>query len=180
MPGRWALLGLTAAIVLLLSACGWERLYADSEAGPASADLRAIRVSPIPERIGQRLEMALRSSLNPTGEPTHYRYTLSTTLVYSLSNLGIQSQGTATLGQIDVHSTSNLTEDSTGQRLLGISLHEQNSFELNPNQYSTVVGETDAQLRTVAELNQEIVRRLNLFMEQRIAEKPPKKAEGLP
>ena len=67
-----------------------------------------------------------------------------------------------------------------GQNLLTISLHEQNSFELNSNQYSTVVGEKDAQIRTVAELNSEIVRRLNLFMEQRIAQKAPKKAEATP
>ncbi len=180
MPGRRALLALTVAAALPLSGCGWERLYADPESGPAGAELRAIKVSPIPERIGQRLEMALRNSLNPTGEPTSYRYTLRTTLVYSLSNLGIQSQGTATLGQIDVSSRSTLNENSTGRDLLTIALHEQNSFELNPNQYSTVVGETDSQVRTVAELSQEIVRRLNLFMEQRIAQKTPQKAEAMP
>ena len=142
--------------------------------------MRAIKVLPILERIGQRLEMALRNSLNPRGEPTPVRYTLSTTLVYSLSSLGLQSQGTATLGQIDVHSTSNLNDVKTGQTLLTISLHEQNSFELNPNQYSTIVGEDDAQVRTVAELNQEIVRLLTLFMEQRAGQNAPKKAEALP
>ena len=142
--------------------------------------MRAIKVLPILERIGQRLEMALRNSLNPRGEPTPVRYTLSTTLVYSLSSLGLQSQGTATLGQIDVHSTSNLKDIKTGQTLLTISLHEQNSFELNPNQYSTIVGEDDAQVRTVAELNQEIVRLLTLFMEQRAGQNAPKKAEALP
>ena len=64
------------------------------------------RSSPISERIGQRLEMALRNSLNPTGEPTKYRYTLRTTLTVSLSDLGIQSQGTATLGRLDVYANS--------------------------------------------------------------------------
>src|SRR5579871_4138777 len=85
-------------LVLPLSGCGWERLYADPATGPASADLRAIRVAPIAERIGQRLEMALRNALNPTGQPTPYRYTLATTLSYSLSNLGLQSQGTRPWG----------------------------------------------------------------------------------
>jgi LPS-assembly lipoprotein len=177
---RRALVALSVAVALALSGCGWQRLYADPQSGPASADLRAIKVLPISERIGQRLEMALRNSLNPTGEPTLPRYTLSTTLVYSLSNLGIQSQGTATLGRIDLSSSSALIENRTGQTLLTISLHEQNSFELNPNQYSTVVAEDDAQIRSVAELNQEIVTRLNLFLEQRAAEKAPKKAEAVP
>jgi hypothetical protein len=177
-PGAFA--ALTILLALPLGGCGWERLYADPQTGPASAELRAIKVQPIAERIGQRLEMALRNSLNPGGEPTPYRYTLATTLAYSLSNLGLQSQGTATLGRIDVYSTSNLIENRTGASLLSISLHEQNSFELNPNQYSTVVAEDDAQVRTVAELAEEIVLRLNLFMQQRAAAGPIKNTATLP
>lgn len=173
-------LALAAVLALPVSGCGWERLYADPQSSPAAAELRAIRVMPIIDRIGQRLEIALRDSLNPTGIPTHYRYTLTTTLVYSLSSLGIQSQGTATLGQIDVRTTSILGENSTGQNLLTISLHEQNSFELNPNQYSTVVAESDAGARSVAELNQEIVTRLDIFMQHRLAEQARKTAADLP
>jgi hypothetical protein len=176
MPGRGAVLTFTIALVLLLPGCGWERLYADPEAGPANAELRAIKVLPILDRIGQRLEMALRNALNPTGIPTPVRYTLSTTLVYSLSNLGLQSQGTATLGQIDVRSTSILGDLKAGQNVLTISLHEQNSFELNPNQYSTVVAEDDAQVRTVAELSREIILRLNLYMQRRVADQAAKEA----
>ena len=180
MPRRGAVLTLALALALPFAGCGWERLYADPQSGPAGADLRAIRVEPISERVGQRLEMALRNSLNPTGEPAKQRYVLRTTLHYSLSNLGIQSQGTATLGRIDLGATSVLVDIASGQTLLTINFHEQNSFQLNPNQYSTVVGEDDAQIRTVAELNQEIVRRLTLFMEQRAAEKAPKAAEAAP
>jgi LPS-assembly lipoprotein len=175
---RRLLFALPAAIALVLGSplagCGWEPLYADPQTGPASAELRAIKVDPISDRVGQRLEIALRDSLNPTGIPTPSRYTLRTTLYFSLSGLGIQSQGTASLGQIDLHSTSYLIENRTGQNLLTISLHEQNSFQLNPNQYSTVVGEDDAQVRTVAELNQEIVRRLEIFLEHRVAGQPAK------
>lgn len=170
MPERGAALALTIMLALPLLGCGWERLYADPQTGPADAELREIRVAPIPERIGQRLEIALRDALNPTGAPAPHRYTLSTTLSYSLSSLGLQSQGTATLGQIDVHSTSNLRDDRTGQNLLTISLHEQNSFELNPNQYSTVVAEDAAGVRTVIELTREIMLRLNLFMQRRVAQ----------
>jgi hypothetical protein len=178
MAGRGVVLALAVSLALPLPGCGWERLYADPEAGPASAELRAIKVLPILDRIGQRLEIALRDALNPTGIPTAYRYVLYTTLVYSLSNLGFQTQGTATLGQIDVRSTSILGDAKTGQNILTISLHEQNSFELNPNQYSTVVAEDDAQVRSVAELSREIVLRLDLFMQRRLAEQAAKKADA--
>ncbi len=179
MSARRALLALAVTAVPTLSGCGWERLYADPQTAPASAELREIKVLPIAERIGQRLEMALRNALNPDGAAARFRYALSTTLLYSLSNLGLQSQGTATLGQIDVHATSYLTDISTGKILLTISLHDQNAFELNPNQYSTIVGEDDAQRRTVVELSQEIVRRLNLFMEQRAAPAGVKQVEAV-
>ena len=54
---------------LLVSGCGWTPLYADAEETPANTELRAIRVDPIAERIGQKLEIALRNSLAPAGEP---------------------------------------------------------------------------------------------------------------
>jgi LPS-assembly lipoprotein len=173
MAGRGELFALALILVMPLAGCGWEPLYADPQSGPSSEELRAIRVGPIADRIGQQLEMALRNSLNPTGEPTKYRYSLNTVLRVALSNLGIQSQGTATLGRLDVYATSVLV-DNHGATLLTNSLHVQNSFALNPNQYSTVVGEDDAQIRSVAELNQEIVARLNLFMQNREAHPSPK------
>jgi LPS-assembly lipoprotein len=163
-----------AAASMSLSSCGWTPLYADIESGPASDELRAIRVDPIGERIGQRLEIALRNSLNPSGEPTPARYRLRTTLVTALSNLGIQSQGLATLGKLDVYANYNLIDIESGANLLANTVHVANTFDLNPNQYSTIVGEDDAAVRSVAELDREIVTRLTLFLQRRDAEKNPK------
>jgi len=163
------LIALAAAAAQLPSGCGWSPLYADIKTEAASEELRAIKVDPIPERIGQRLEIALRNSLNPTGEPTPTRYRLNTTLAVTLGNLGIQSQGLATLGQLDAFATFRLIDLQTGGILLSNTVHVANSFDLNPNQYSTTVGEDDAGVRTVAELDQEIVTRLTLFMHRRTA-----------
>jgi len=174
MTDRRTLLVFAAALSVALSGCGWAPLYADIEAGPASEELRTIRVDPIPERIGQRLEIALRNSLNPTGEPSTERYRLRTSLATYLSNLGIQSQGLATLGKLDVYVTYYLVDVQSGTNLLANTVHVANSFDLNPNQYSTVVGEDDAAVRSVAELDREIVTRLTLFMQRRLAEKSPK------
>ena len=170
------LIALAAAAVGLLSGCGWSPLYADINTEAASEELRAIKVDPIAERIGQRLEIALRNSLNPTGEASPPRYRLSTTIAIWLGNLGIQSQGLATLGQIDAYATFRLVDIQTGSVLLTNSVHVANSFDLNPNQYSTIVGEDDAGVRCVAELDQEIVTRLTLFIQRRLAEKSPKPA----
>ena len=168
-PRAWAAL-LAAGVPLMLLGCGWEPLYGDIETEPVNTELRAIKVDPISERIGQRLGMALRNSLNPTGEPTTPRYQLSTTLTTYLSNLGIQSQGLATLGQLDAYATYKLIELKTGSTLLTNTVHVANSFDLNPNQYSTIVGEDDARDRCVLELDQEIVTRLTFFLQRRAAQ----------
>jgi LPS-assembly lipoprotein len=159
---------------LALSSCGWAPLYADPETGPASDELRAVQVDPILERIGQRLEISLRNSFNPTGVPTSARYRLRTTLATYLSNLGIQSQGLATLGKLDVYATYFLVDMQSGNNLLVNTLHVTNTFDLNPNQYSTIVGADDAAVRSVAELDQEITTRLTLFFQRRLAEQKAK------
>jgi LPS-assembly lipoprotein len=99
---------------------------------------------------------------------------LKTRLTVVLGNLGIQSQGLATLGQLDVFADYTLSDLQSGSQLLANGLHVANSFDLNPNQYSTIVGEDDAAVRSVAELDQEIMKRLTLFMQRRIAEKGTK------
>jgi LPS-assembly lipoprotein len=169
-------IALAAAVAQMLSGCGWAPLYADIASGPASEELRAIKVDPISERIGQRLEITLRSSLNPSGEPTTPRYLLKTRLSVALGNLGIQSQGLATLGQLDVFADYTLSDLQSGSQLLANRVHVANSFDLNPNQYSTIVGEDDAAVRSVVELDQEIMARLTLFMQRRVAEKSGKPA----
>jgi LPS-assembly lipoprotein len=170
---RRALLTLALGPPLALSGCGWAPLYGEAVSGPASDELRAIHVDPISERIGQRLAIALRNSLNPTGELTPERYRLQTALSTSLSNLGIESQGLASLGKLDVYATYTLIDSKSHKTLLVNTVHVANSFALNPNQYSTVVGEDDVAVRSAAELDQEIVTRLALFMERRLAEQPP-------
>jgi LPS-assembly lipoprotein len=171
---RYLLLSAAMLAGLALSACGWTPLYADPQTGLAADELRAIHVDPISERIGQRLEMALRNSLNPTGEQTPTRYRLRTTLATTLSNLGIQSQGLATLGKLDVYATYTLSDIQSGANLLANTVHVANSFNLSTNEYSTVAGQNDAAVRSVAELDQDIVTRLTLFFQRRLAEQKPK------
>ena len=162
-----------AALAFGLSGCGWAPLYSEAVGGPASDELRAIYVEPILERIGQRLRIALQNSLNPAGEPTPERYRLRTTLSTGLLNVGIESQGLASLGQYYAYATFTLIDSKSQKVLLVNTIHVANSFDLNPNQYSTVVAEDDAAVRSAAELSQEIVTRLAVFMERRLAAQPP-------
>jgi LPS-assembly lipoprotein len=149
--------------------CGWTPLYADRTTTPAAADLRAVKVDAIAERIGQHLEMALRSAFNPNGIPTPPRYELKTTLAVNRSDLGIQSQGLATRGQVDVVATYVLTNITNKKPLLTNTIHVSDSFDILANGYATVVTEEDARNRCVEELRGEITARLTMFMQRQEA-----------
>lgn len=167
MIARRGFAALLLAAAGILSGCGWEPLYADRQTTAADAELRAIKVNPIAERIGQRLEMSLRNSLNPTGEETKQRYTLSVILTTSLASLGVQSQGLGTRGIVQVYASYQLLETGTGGSLTSGSVHTADSFDIQANGYSTVVAQDDALTRSVEDLRHEIVARLTLYLQRK-------------
>jgi LPS-assembly lipoprotein len=152
---------------LALAGCGgWEPLYADHETASASADLRAIKVAPIPERIGQRLEMALRKSFNPEDEASPVKYVLTVTPSVSVSDLGIQSQGLGTRGQVQVV-VNYVLHDASSHTLQAGFIRAEDSFDIQANGYSTVVAQDDAYVRIVEEIRRELTIRMVLYMQKK-------------
>ena len=174
MSARGALIGMLLGAAVALAGCGWAPLYADRETGPADADLRAIKVSPMPERVGKRLAMALRESLNPDGAPSQQRYRIDSLLTVSRSDLGIQSTGLGSRGKIDATVTFWLRDIKTNAQLLLSTVHTAESFDIVANEYASVVAEEDARIRAVEELRRDIIARLTLFFQRRAAESGPK------
>lgn len=150
-----------------LAGCGWEPLYADPQTGPANADLRAINVLPIHERTGQMLEDGLRQSFNPNNIPTTARYNLSVTLATALQDMGIQSQGLGTRGEVQGSASYRLIDATTSKILQTGSIHASDSFDIQANGYSTVVAQDDAKVRVVEEIRREMVARLTMFMQNK-------------
>jgi LPS-assembly lipoprotein len=153
----------------LLAGCGWEPLYANHETEQASSALQAITVNPINDRVGQRLEFALRSSFNPSNDPTKPIYKLFVSISTSLADLGVQSQGLGTRGDAHLYATYRLVEIASNKVLQTASIHTIDSFDIQANGYSTVVAEDDAFRRCVEEARREIVTRLTLFLQSRTA-----------
>jgi LPS-assembly lipoprotein len=173
MPRRRALRLAWLAIPLLLSSalsgCGWAPLYADPASGPADAALRAVRVAPIAERIGQKLELGLRESLNPSGESAKQRYLLRTTLIVQRTDLGILTQGAGTRGRLDVFADYILNDIVSGAQLTAGRSHVAESFDILANGYANVVAEDDARTRAIEELRRDLVERLTLFLQRTAA-----------
>jgi LPS-assembly lipoprotein len=155
----------SALAAALLAGCGWEPLYANRDTEAADADLRAIRVNPIPDRVGQRLEYALRDSLNPDHVPAKQIYALQVTLSTALADTGVQSQGLGTRGDLHLYATYKLTEIASNKVLQTASIHTVESFDIQANGYSTVVAQDDAYTRDVELARREIVDRLTFFLQ---------------
>jgi LPS-assembly lipoprotein len=168
MIGRRGVLGFALAVPLALAGCGWEPLYADRAAGPADAELQAIRVEPILDRVGQQLELALRESLKPTGAPVPTRYALRTQLTVVRQDLGIQTQGYGTRGKLDIAASFELVDIARGVSLLNSGVHVADAFDIVANEYASLVAEEDARKRLVEEMRREIVTRLTLYMQRRV------------
>ena len=169
MIARRSLLGLLMASPALAGCGGWEPLYADRQTETADADLRAIKVIPIAERVGQRLEMALRHSFNPTGESTKQRYLLKACHVGLARGLGVQSQGLGTRGTVQATASYILSDIATNGTLTSGSIRTADSFDIQANGYSTVVAQDDALTRSVEDLRREIVSRLTMFLQRHAA-----------
>ena len=167
---RRNLLASAAAIpIASLTGCGWEPLYADRAAGPADAELAAIKVAPIPERIGQVLALGLRQWLNPSGAPVPTRYLLRTLLQATRLDLGVLQLGLGTRSRLDVVANFTLIDIASGAQLFAATSHAANSFDILSNYYANVVAEEDARKRAIEEIRRDMVIQLTAFLQRRAA-----------
>src|SRR5690242_5563362 len=101
--GRRSRAGTLAALLfpLLLGGCGFTPLY--GQADPVfDEELSSVQVLPIPERLGQRLAIELRDSLNPSGVSVTPRHYLIVRLTVTRSESAIRRDATASRAQYTV------------------------------------------------------------------------------
>jgi LPS-assembly lipoprotein len=162
----WSRRALLSLLLLPLGGCGFHPLYGEETLAADEPALAAIVVLPIPDRIGQQLELSLREALNPHGISVEPRYRLATRLVQIGANLGIQRDATSTRGRVDVYVTMILTDFKTGKSVYSSRSQSTSSFNILQDAYAAQVAEEDARTRTVRDLTAEIRTRLALFVRQ--------------
>jgi LPS-assembly lipoprotein len=149
---------------LALGACGFHPLYSEETAAVDEPALAAIRVLPIPDRLGQELELSLREALNPHGERTKTLYNLVTTLAQTRADLGIQRDASSTRGRVDVRVTITLTDAKSSKVIYTGHAQSTSSFNILTDGYAAQISEDDARTRTVRDLTVEIRTRLTLVL----------------
>jgi LPS-assembly lipoprotein len=155
LAGWGLLLSLT-----LLQGCGYQPLYGANT--PAAQQLPVVQINNIPDRAGQQLRNRLIDRFYQDGRPASPEYTLDISLVPNVYKLGIALDDSATRAEL------NLAANYTLRNMQGVAVFTGSTtavtnFNILRSQYATLIGEQDAYDRSVAQVSEDITRRVTLF-----------------
>lgn len=161
------LLPLALAVLLSLSGCGFEPMYATPPAGTgtdAKAGLQDVYVANIPDRTGQYLRNDLIDRFYQHGRPDHPAYTLHIEkLTETLTDLDITKNSTATRAQLRLNTRMTLKDNATGNLLLDRRLVAITSYNVLQSQFTTRVSEENARTNAIDDLARQIESQLALY-----------------
>jgi LPS-assembly lipoprotein len=153
-------------LALLLGGCGFHPLYADHTKSGFDADLAAIKVNTIQDRLGQELALSLRDGLNPTGIRVAPRYALDVKLVAERNDLGIRKDATSSRTQMMIIADFQLKELATDRTVLQGKTRTAVSFDSQTDEYANAVARQSAQERSLRDLSDDIRMRLAVYVSQ--------------
>lgn len=155
---------LATVLALLLCGCGFHPLYAERDQGGFDADLAAVKVATIQDRLGQELALSLRDGLNPQGIKVPARYVLDVKLIPQRNDLGIRSDGTASRTQMMIIANFQLKEIATDRTVLQGTTRTAVSFDALNDEYANVVARQSAQERSLRDISDDIRTRLVAYL----------------
>jgi LPS-assembly lipoprotein len=165
----WSRRGFLVLGLTSLAGCGFHPLYAPRGPRDFDPELAAIKVAPIRDRIGQLLAQELNEQLNPNNISVLPHYTLTVALTASRADLGIQRDATSTRGEVTISATFVITDNRPGGTRLTGSTRAVGSFNIVSDAYAAQVAEDDTRERVVAQIADDLVTKLVLFVRQRRA-----------
>jgi LPS-assembly lipoprotein len=160
----WCKRGTLLGMALLLAGCGFHPLYAPRNESGFDADLASIKVNTVADRQGQVLAIALRDALNPTGAHVDMRYTLDVQLASTRQDIGLRADGTASRSEVTMTAKFVLRDAKANKTVLQGTTHSVSSYDVLTDNYATVVASQNAQERTVQEVGDDILTRLQLYV----------------
>jgi LPS-assembly lipoprotein len=162
----WSRRALITSAALLVAGCGFHPLYAHNDRRGYDPDLAAIKVNTIPDRHGQLLAIELRDGLNPRGVRVETRYTLTVELSAQRHDIGLRPDGTASRSQIATTAKFVLKDVKGDKTVLEGTTHSVSSFDVLNDNYATVVAQHSAEERTVRDIGDDILTRLEVYVSE--------------
>jgi LPS-assembly lipoprotein len=156
------------ALLVALSGCGYEPLYAKTDKGSTGDDLASVNVLTVRDRAGQELHNYLRDEINPAGRPgAAARYELQIDLTESREALAIRTDETATRYNLNQTARFQLRDLETSRIVLTGTSRAAVSYNVLSNDFNNVVSENDARRRGARELADDIRLRLAAYLNAR-------------
>ena len=158
------LLLLTAVSGLSLSGCGYRPLYGQAATNPGvKANLSAIDISQIPDRIGQKMHIELERRLHPRGQMAASSHNLKITLSQSSQNVTVAKDTSATRANLRLAANYKLIRLSDSREVFSGSLFSVVSHNILKSDYATLVAKNDARDRAVVDMGEQLERRMAIY-----------------
>ena len=152
-----------AACLAILGGCGFQPLYGQRDRGSVAAELAAIKIKLIENRVGQQLHNFLLDRLNPKGKPATAIYDLIIDLEESKEDLAIRKDETATRANLTLRAEYELQRAATGEILVKGFSRSVTSFNIVESDFATLSAESDARKRALREISEDIKIRLGIY-----------------
>jgi LPS-assembly lipoprotein len=155
------------AILLLALPVGgcFQPLYGEAAHPGLTAEMRAIDVAPIKDRIGHYLGNDLIADVNGTGSSPAFKYRLTVTTTTSEATPTVSSQmNVANAATVTATAKYSLTPAGGGAELLGGSATAVTVYDRTEQRFSNLRARRDSEIRLAKSLAEEIELRLAAFL----------------
>ena len=163
----WFRTGVILCCVLLVGACGFRPLYGGYRDGAAPAELAAIKIDSIQDRIGQQVHNHLLDLINPRGRPAVPRYRLRVTLSENIGKLAIRKSELATRANFRLIANFVLYPIDSNEVLISGDSVVVSSYNILTADFATLISEKDARARAAREVAADVGSRLAVYFVQR-------------
>ena len=171
---RVLIVGAALGSAFALGACGYHPLYAHSRANPqVIGDLNTIYVEPIPDRIGQQMQIALSHKLARRATSQDKAYSLQITLSESIGELAIEKDAFATRANLNLSASYSLVRQADHTVLTAGSISTISSYNLLTSDYATLSAQRSALKNAINNLADDLYTRLATYFQGPGKHQPP-------
>lgn len=161
---RAAALPFLGAVLLALTGCGLQPMYAGGASGAVAQGLAAVEVAPIEGRAGWLVRNALRDKLAQTGSSAAPRYRLDVLLDDKVEGLGLLTDETVGRERRTLRARYQLVDLASGNILVDATAGSDAGIDVVSSEFATIAAEQTALENLAVEVADRIVTRLTLTL----------------
>ena len=158
------LLLLAAVCGLTLSACGYRPLYGEAATNPAvEANMSAVSIAPINDRVGQKMHIELERRLHPRGMAAMTTHSLRVSLSESSQNVTVARDTSATRADLRLTAKYRLIRNNDNRQVAKGSLFSVVSHNILGSDYATLVASNSARDWAINDIGEQLERRMAIY-----------------